>query len=223
MHTKRIAVGYGKKPRWITTARAGSHEKGESIPLMLVVRDILGYADTAKAARKIINDGMVLVDKKPRKDYAYGVGLMDIIEIPETKRYFRVLPGTKKPLLKEIDEKEATFKLCRIVGKKKVKDGKIQINLHDGSTMLLDKNDYKLGDTLVVEIPSRTVKEVIELKKGSTALVSKGRHRGESGKVSEVLESTVGRESLTTVNDFQTLTDYIFVVGKDKPIITLEE
>ncbi|OYT41303.1 MAG: 30S ribosomal protein S4e [Candidatus Altiarchaeales archaeon] len=218
MHTKRIASGYGKKPKWVVTPR-GPHRKEESIPLLMVVRDILKYADNAREARRIINKGMILVDKKPRKDPRYGVGLMDVIEIPKTGEYFRVLPGKKRHVIKKINEKESNIKPCKIIDKRLVKKGRIQLNLHDGGNILVDDNKYKPGDTVILELPDRKIKDWIKFERGNVAMIVRGRHSGDTGKIDEIFPGSAIHKSLTTMGDLQTLTEYIFVIGRDKPMI----
>jgi len=182
MHTKRIAAGYGKKPKWVVTSR-GSYRKEEGIPLLMIVRDVLKYADNAREARRIINDGLILVDKKPRKDPRYGVGLMGVVEIPKTKEYFRVLPSKKRYVIKKINKKESNVKPCKIIDKRLVKKGLIQLNLHDGSNILVDDNKYEPGDTVILELPERKIKDWIKFDKGNVAMIVRGRHSGDTGKI----------------------------------------
>jgi len=218
MHTKRIAAGYGKKPKWVVTSR-GSYRKEEGIPLLMIVRDVLKYADNAREARRIINDGLILVDKKPRKDPRYGVGLMGVVEIPKTKEYFRVLPSKKRYVIKKINKKESNVKPCKIIDKRLVKKGLIQLNLHDGSNILVDDNKYEPGDTVILELPERKIKDWIKFDKGNVAMIVRGRHSGDTGKIDEIFPGSAIHKSLTTMGDLQTLTEYIFVVGGDKPLI----
>jgi small subunit ribosomal protein S4e len=221
MHTKRIAVGYGKENKWVTTPNPGAHTRKESIPLILVVRDILGYADTSREAKKIIHDGLVSVDKKVRRDHKYGVGLMDVIEIPAISKHYRMIPGKKGLEMKEIDEKDSGIKPCRIIGKTKIKGGKIQLIFHDGGALLVDKDEYKTNDTIVIKLPERKMSEAIRFEKGNLALIYKGRHRGMSGKIKDVILATATRKSVTTLDDMQTLTEYSFIIGSDKPVIKI--
>jgi small subunit ribosomal protein S4e len=221
MHTKRIAVGYGKENKWVSTPNPGAHTRKESIPLILVVRDILGFADTSREAKKIIHDGLVSVDKKVRRDHKYGVGLMDVIEIPTISKHYRMVPGKKGLEMKEIDEKESSIKPCRVIGKTVVKGGKIQLILHDGGALLADKDDYKTNDTIVIKLPERKMSEAIRFEKGNLALIYKGRHKGMSGKIKDVILATATRKSVTTLDDMQTLTEYSFIIGSDKPVIKI--
>ena len=221
MHTKRISSGYGKEHKWVVTPKPGAHKKKDSIPLLLIIRDILKFADNSREAKKIIFNGMVVVDKKVRADTKYGAGLMDTLEIPKIKKYFRVLPGKKGLYLKEINEDESGIKLLKIMNKSVYKNGNIQLNLHDGSNIRLDKNKYSTNDTLIVKLPEREIQDTIEFKKGNLAMVVSGRHSGDISEINDVLKGTTTRRSLTTIGKLQTLTDYIFVIGKDKPVISI--
>lgn len=221
MHTKRIAVGYGKENKWVATPNPGAHIRTESTPLILVVRDILGYADTSREAKKIIRDGLVSVDKKVRRDHKYGIGLMDVIEIPTLSKHFRMIPGKKGLEMKEIDEKDSGIKPCRVIGKTKVKGGKTQLALHDGGSLLTDKDEYKTNDTVVINLPERKMSEAIRFEKGNLALIYKGRHKGKSGKIKDIIPATATRKSVTTLDDMQTLTEYSFIIGSDKPVIKI--
>jgi len=221
MHQKRIASGAGKQPRFITVPNPGAHPKEGSIPLITLVRDVLGHADTARETRRIMRDGHIIVNGKARREPKYAVGLMDIVEIPLLKKSFRILPSKKGLYPREIDDKEAGTRLCKIVDKSTMPKGKIQLNLHDGTNILLDKNEYKRKDTLVIDIKTGKVKDSIEFKEGNTAMVVHGRHSGEAGKIGEILPGTMKRDSLTKVGELQTLTRYLFVIGKDKASISI--
>lgn len=220
-HTKRIAAGYGKKHKWVTTPNPGKHKKEDSIPLMLVVRDILGYADTSREVKKIIHNGLILVDKKPRKDPKYGVGLMDVIDIPKANRHFRVIPGKKGLNLKEIDEKESKIKLCEILNKRVVSKDKIQLNLHDSSNIIISNGKYNPRDTIVLDLYDRKIMDVIKFEKDNIGMIVHGRHIGNTGKIDEIIEGTTTRKSLTRIGEIQTLTDYIFVIGREESLISL--
>ncbi len=216
MHTKRIAVGKGKGIKWIITAR-GPHKKSESLTLTEVLKR-LGLADITSEAKKIIAAGEILVDGRKIKDHKYGVGLMDTISLPMLKTNYLV--STSKHRLELVKAKSAKTKLCKVIGKRLLAGGKIQVNLHDGTNVLYDK-PIKVNDTVVLENPDKKIKEVIPYDIGSQVMIVSGRHRGEMGKIKEVLAGTANRDSLTTVDEIKTLTDYVFVVGKDKPAVDL--
>ncbi|MFH1054718.1 MAG: S4 domain-containing protein [Candidatus Altiarchaeota archaeon] len=214
MHTKAIAVGGEKGRKWTATPR-GPHKKTESIPLIDVLK-MLDLADKSEEAEKIISGGMIEVDGKPVKDSKYGVGLMDVLSIPKTKENFIVTTAKKGFTLKVVGSSKT--KLCRVIGKRTLTGGKTQLNLHDGTNLISDKK-VKVNDTIVLELPGRKLKEVIPYEAGNHVLVVSGRHRCEKGVVKEVLPGTAARKSLTAIGDFKTLTEYVFVIGKDKPMV----
>ena len=63
-----------KTNTWVVSSLPGPHAKEECLPLQVVLRDVLGVADTAKEARSIITQGKVLVDKKAKKKGGHPVG-----------------------------------------------------------------------------------------------------------------------------------------------------
>jgi small subunit ribosomal protein S4e len=67
----------------------------------------------------------------------------------------------------------------------------------------------------------------IKFEKGNSALVVAGRNLGRSGKIVELQQGTATRPAMVTIEDstgnkFDTMADYTFVVGTDKPTIRLE-
>ena len=98
-----------KEDTWTVKPSAGSHSINDSIPLTLVIRDVLKLADNAREAKRIINSGNILVNGIVVKDYKFPVGFMDIIEIPKTGEVYRVLLDKKGRLqLNKIEEKNST-------------------------------------------------------------------------------------------------------------------
>jgi len=223
-HTKRIASGLGKEHVWAVTPAPGTHSKRKSVTLASIIRDMLKYADTSREARKIINDGMILVDGKVRRDYKYGTGSMDIISIPKAGKNFRVMPGEKGTVLKEISDDEAKVKLCKILNKSIISGGKLQLNLHDGTSILVpgdsDKT-YRTRDTVIVDLKDKKIVGSIEFNIGNTGLIVSGRHAGKTGKIAEIVKGTAARKSLTVIGEFRTLTDYVFVIGEGEPMISV--
>jgi len=224
MHTKRLSVGKGKSPKWVVTPMPGAHKKSESMTLLTIIRDILGYADTSKEADMIIHNGDILVDKKVRKDPRFSVGLMDVVEIPKINKFFRILPNKKGITLKEIEKKESNVKLCKIMNKVVIDKDKMQLILHDGSNILMKNEDakkFKTRDTLILELPERKIQSVLNLNKERIGLITSGRHSGQTAEISEITDSTQMRKSITKVGEIRTLTDYVFVIGEKKPVITV--
>ncbi len=234
-HLKRLAAPtqwyiHRKTYKWAVRPRPGPHSMKTSIPLLYIVRDYLGYAKTAREARKILNEGKILVDGRVRKDYKFPVGIMDVVSIPETGEHYRVLPNRiGKLILHPISEKEAGIKPLRISNKRMVKGAKVQLNLHDGSNHLVtmdEKDKYRTAYTVLMKVPDREVIEVIPFEVGAYVFVTQGKNVARKGKVVEVRQFPMGWPDVVTIEDengelFDTLKEYAFVVGKDKPEISL--
>ncbi len=217
-----------KEHVWAVKTSPGPHTLKESILLLVVVRDVLGYAEIGKEAKMLIGQGKILVDGKPRKDHRYPVGIMDIVELPDAKQLFRVLPAQGDRLtLHPIKGDEAGFKLCRIVGKTTVKARKTQLNLHDGRNVILtdEEDNYKVNDTLQVKVPVQEVIGNITFEEGVLAIITGGRSQGKYGVVTG-FGSEPGEKQTATIRtpegeEVRTLASYVFAVGSGKPLISL--
>jgi small subunit ribosomal protein S4e len=199
-----------------------------SIPTTVILRDQLKYATTAREAKSLIKNGKMLIDGKVRKDDRFPVGLMDVIHIPDTKEYFRVLPdhgGNLRYLA--ITAEEAQFKLCGIIGKTSLKAGKIQLNLHDGSNVIVntEADKYKVKDVLKIKVPEKEILDHIEFKEMQQVIITGGRSQGAQGVLIKVGPEPGWKRTATirTIegDDIRTLSNYLFVVGVNEPVIKL--
>jgi len=214
-----------KVKEWTVKPIPGPHSKEVSIPITILLRDYLGHATNRKEVNFILHNGDVLVNGRPIKDSSFPVGIMDVIEIPKTKEYFRVLFDKKGSVnLLKIDESEKNTKLFKLINKTMLTGKKVQLNLHDG-TNLLSEEGYKTSSTLVMKVPDMKIVDSLEFKEGYIGLVIKGKNVSRIGKISKITPFGIYKDAviLESGNDkFQTLKDYVLVVGKDSPIIKLE-
>ncbi|MBU3905330.1 MAG: 30S ribosomal protein S4e [Nanoarchaeota archaeon] len=201
-----------KTHKFITTVR-GPH--ADALSLHVLVRDVLGLAETGKEAKTIITSGNVLVDGKKRKDIKFGVGSMDVIEIPLMKKSWRAVPRKGLTFIEADDNK---IKLCRINGKRNIKKGKTQYNLHDGKNILSDKK-YNTKDSLLLEIPSLKITDHVEFKEGNLAFVTRGSHDGLMSKI-KTIDKINKRVWLN--GEIEVPIKNIMMVGKDKPLVKVE-
>jgi small subunit ribosomal protein S4e len=227
-----------KEAVWIVRPSSGPHSLEKCLPLALVLRDILEVAETRKEAKKIISQGKIYVDGKVRLKDDFPLGLMDVISMPDLKKFYRVLPSHKGLFLNPISKEEASFKLIRVEGKTKAKNGISQIALHDGSNMLVKVEDpdnlsevnYETFDTLKLGLPEKEVLDQLKTKKGNMAVITGGKNIGKQGKIVEIekTEAKKRRNALVVIEDaqgnrYQTILDFIFSVGGAKSLITLQE
>jgi small subunit ribosomal protein S4e len=192
----------------------------ESIPLSIVFKDMLKKAQTTKEVKHILTTHQVVVNGKARKNHRYGLGLMDVLVIPKTKESFRMLINKKGKLtMIPIDQKESAIRLVKVKNKKLLKKKRLQINTHDGTSVLAAKDEYRVGDTLVLNEKNQ-IKEVLKLKKGAVVLMTKGKHVGIVGTVQELKDNVVKIKYNNHL--LESKKDYLFVIGRDKPIIKTE-
>ncbi len=230
IHRKEIA--------WVVKPSPGPHSLQNCLSLALVLRDILEFAKTRKEAKTIVSQGRVYVDGKVRREDDYSVGLMDVISIPDVEKFFRIMPSGKGLVLNPIDKEEAKFKLCRIENKKVVKNGHIQLNLHDGSNILVKVADpkspqedvYKTLNTIKISLPERQILEHIKTKEDDFAIITGGKNIGKYGKIVEIekAEGKKHRNALVTIEDekgnrYQTILNFVLALGETKPLISPTE
>ncbi|MFX1474055.1 MAG: 30S ribosomal protein S4e [Promethearchaeota archaeon] len=237
-HLKRLAapghwqIRRKEHPFTIRTS-PGSHSLTESIPLAVVVRDMLNLTTTFKETRRVIARGAVKVDGIVRKNYKHPVGLMDVVEIPEIKVRYRMVPSSQHLLsIHSIPKGEVGVKLCKIVGKTTVVKGNVQLHLHDGRNVLVTVKDpktkpeqeYNSGDTLLITIPKQGIQTRIPLKEGVTAIITGGVHTGFVGVLEKIdTEIKLGTIKGADGTTFQTALRYVFAIGEDKSLISLPE
>ncbi len=239
-HLKRLPAPahwpvHRKEFRWVVKPRPGPHMVGRCLPLLLIVRDMLQLAKTRREARFLLSEGQIKVDGSVRRGDDYPVGLMDVVEIPSTKKAYRVLPSPNKGLvLHPITGDETEFKLCQIVNKTMVKRGYIQLNLHDGRNILLKVKDarnpaedvYETHDTVKVQLPNTEISAHLKLEEGVLAVVTGGKNVGDFGEVVKIEEMEGPHSPAITLKDdggdqFKTIINYVFVIGKGTPWISM--
>ncbi len=224
-----------KVNKWTFKPRAGPHPAASSIPLAIAIRDIFHYAKTAREAKIVISEGKITVDGVARRDVKFPLGIMDVVAIPEANSTFRVLPILRKGLrLLEVPAEERDLKMCRIENKTSVREGRIQLNTHDGKNILIKVKDtrrptedvYHTLDTLLVKVPDNTVVKHFRFAEGAYVIVVNGGNLGREGRIRQIIKGTATQPTLVAVEDpqgnlFQTQGDYVFVVGEDKPALKL--
>ena len=73
----------------------GPHKQRECLPLCLILRNRLKYALTYKEVTTILQQRLVKVDGKVRRDKCYPTGIMDVVTIDKTDDHFRIIYDQK--------------------------------------------------------------------------------------------------------------------------------
>lgn len=213
-----------KRNVFTTRVRAGAHSKQTSIPLGFIARDMLSAGDTMFETKKILNKGEILVNGRAQKENRFAVGLFDMIEVlPAGKKYRAVYDFKGRLVLNELGKKSTTEKISKIMFKKAVKNGVVQLTTSDGFVFLEKKTAFKPGDSLRFSLPDKKILEGIELKKGSAVFFTGGKQVGKTGVVTEITEGTKRREKLVDVDmegtQVRTTEKNVVAVGKNSPAI----
>lgn len=226
-HLKRLAIPKTwhlkrKETKWITRPKPGAHPISMGMSLSVFMRKLAKVAKTSKEVKNVLNTKEVLVDGAKRKDPRMPVGLMDSISFPQINEHYRVLLDFKGRLTAvSMSGEDAKTKLSRVESKTLQKKGKVQLNMSDGRSLLIDKDEYKVGDSLLLNLPDQKIKSHFKLEKGAQVFLIGGKHAGALGSVEDISGQKIifkGKSS----DSYETAKKYAFVVGKDKPMIKLE-
>jgi len=185
MHAKRQTINKSwpiprKGTKYVIVA---SHDKNRGIPLLVILRDILKLASNRREIRKILQDKLVSVNWKVRREENFAVLPFDILKIGEKNYELRF---SEKGMLeaKETNRKDIILK---VVDKKTLKK-KTQLNLLYGRNILTDK-EVKVGDSVVIK--EKKIEKVLNLEKGKEAIIFAGKYTGRKGKIDKIEEKTV--------------------------------
>lgn len=165
-----------KNNTYVSTIK-GSRSKENAIPVVVFLRDVLEYAETEKEAKKIVRKGEVKRNGDTVKDIKEGLGILDVVEIPETEEIYRTVRRGK---YLEFVPVEDTTVAAKIVGKD-VKGDRFIYRLHNGENYST-KDEYSTGNTLLFD----SGVEEVEMEEGAEVLVVKGQHAGEVAEVKEL-------------------------------------
>ena len=227
-HLKRLAAPrIWKIPRkeytFAPKPSPGPHPTKRSLPLLIILRDVLHIGDNRREIKKIIAERSIKIDGRVITDAKFPVGFMDVITVG--KNNYRALYDVNGRItLVEIPEDNAQWKLVRIEDKRVLKGGKIQLNLYDGRNILLNENKYKTGDVLKIDIPSQKITGHYPLAEGSIAMIIGGKHRGQLAHIKEYHITKSPKENIVTFEEgFETTKRNVFVVGIGKPEVTIPE
>lgn len=210
-----------KESTFTVKGRPGPHNKNTSVPLSFTLVKILELAKTTSEAKKIIADGQIKINGTIRRNSKFPTGIFDIITIDAQKKKYRILLDKKGRLvIKEIDAKSKDFKISKVISKRIIKKGKIEVTTNDGFTITLEKEKINVNDSLKLSMPEQKIEEIYPLAQGNTAYIVGGAHVGDINTVKEIIKGTLQRKELVSLENenakFQTVTRNVFVIGKEK-------
>jgi small subunit ribosomal protein S4e len=171
----------GKRKRFIAIP---SHGLNDGISLLFLLRDVLKIAATRKEARYMTLNGIVKINNKVKHNENFPVNVLDVLclENKETVLYYKLEIIKSKFSLIEIDKKDANSKIIKIVGKKILVGGDVQMNLQDGQNVV-SKDKFRVGDSVLMNTKEGKIEKVLGLKKGARIEILNGKHAGEKGEI----------------------------------------
>lgn len=223
-HQKRLSVPNSwpvERKEQTYTVKAGAGPHGEDgVPLLIILRDVLGYVDSKKEARYALEQDSVLVNGKALSDEQRPIGMFDILAFVEREEFYRVFPDEGGRLaLTEIDADAADSRLGKVVKKQQVAGGDTQLTLHDGTTLLADDDTITQNDSIVVSNDDKSVVAHFSYEEGALVTAVDGEHAGEIGTVDEIQVTTGSSQNNVLVDQddgrFETVEDYVVVIDEN--------
>ncbi|HOI18703.1 MAG TPA: 30S ribosomal protein S4e [Candidatus Woesearchaeota archaeon] len=228
-HIKRISVPRTwpirrKENKFVARPTVGPRPLSQTLPLVVVIRDMLKLASNAKEVKQLINAKEILVNGKLIDSYTFPIGLFDVLNLPNIQSHYRlVFDKLGRLSIIKIPQNESEFNVLRIIGKTLLKGKKLQLNLESGINILVTEKDtkqYTVGEALLIKLPKIEIIEHIPLKKGSFVCILNGKHIGRHGTISEVLENDI-----LVVNSEETAIEVdkksVIAIGEKSPSISV--
>ncbi|QFU83954.1 30S ribosomal protein S4e [Natronorubrum aibiense] len=224
-HQKRLSVPKSwpvERKTNVFTVKADAGPHGEAgVPLVILLRDVLGYVDSKKEARYALSEDSILVNGEAINDEQRPIGMFDIVAFPGREEYYRVFPDEGGRLaLTEIDEDAAESRLGKIEGKQQVPGGDTQLTLHDGTNVLVeDGSEYNTSDSIVVDNDDKSIVAHFPFEEGALVTAVSGNHGGKIGEI-DAIDITPGSGSNTVGVDtddggFETVQEYVVVIDEN--------
>jgi len=197
----------------------GPHKLRECLPLIILLRNRLKYALTAREVQLILNQRLVKVDGKVRTDATYPAGFMDVVSIDKTNELFRLLYDTKGRFsIQPITAAEASYKLCKVrkvsIGPKRVP----HLTTTDGRTIRFPDPLISANDTIKLDLATGKITDFVKFDLNNLVMITGGRNLGRVGVVTH-REKHPGSFDIVHVRDasgqqFATRLTNVFVIGK---------
>jgi len=178
--SKKIAIPK-KGTKYVV--RPASHLK-EGVPVLIAVRDLLKIVHTTKEAKAILPS--LKLNSRPISNIKETIKLFNLFEADKVYR-LSILP-TNKFFLEEAKDKET--RLAKVISKRLVKKGFIQLSLHDGTNIETKDNSIHVGDSLYLD-SNNQIKKHLPLEKGKNVFVINGKFVGQTGVIQDIKDNLV--------------------------------
>ncbi|KAI4130673.1 MAG: hypothetical protein LQ347_003288 [Umbilicaria vellea] len=204
----------------------GPHKLRDCMPLIVFIRNRLKYALNSRETKAIVMQRLIKVDGKVRTDTTYPAGFMDVISIEKTGENFRLVYDTKgRFTVHRIQTEEAEYKLGKVKRVQLGKGGIPYLVTHDARTIRYPDPAIKVNDTVKIDLATGKITEFIRFDTGVIAMATGGRNMGRVGVITH-RERHDGGFNIVHIKDaidnsFATRESNVFVIGREKPWISL--
>ncbi len=189
--TKSVVIPR-KKYTYYVRSLPGKHRSSEGIALLGILRDLMKIVNNGKEARYLIRSGNVKVDGKTIKEEKYIVGFGDLLNIKGDK--FVTHLDAKGKLIVIKDESDQKSKKLKVLSKGKAKTGKVVLRLNDGRNVISNKEEVQTGDTVVLDLSTNQIQDVLPFEQGRQVIIFRGKNAGLTGKITKIDEEFVELE-----------------------------
>lgn len=209
-HQKRLSApkhyDIDRKGLTYTTTTEGSRSPEQGIPAVIFLREVTGYAETKKEAKKIIRDGQLHRNGNRITGFRDTIGIMDVIEVSETGETYRMLPSSKSLVFEETEDDRVAAKITG----KTVEGDEYVYHLHNGENLRTGE-EYSTGSTLILNGDA----EEHEMVEGEEAVILGGQHAGKIAEIKELHKRGMRPDTATVETDqeFEIRQDKLFVKG----------
>ncbi|KAL1973695.1 hypothetical protein VTN31DRAFT_5255 [Thermomyces dupontii] len=216
----KMSGAYAPKPS------PGPHKARDCLPLIVFIRNRLKYALNTRETKAVLMQRHVKVDGKVRTDPTYPAGFMDVITIEKTGENFRLIYDTKgRFAVHRIQAEEAEYKLGKVKRVQLGKGGIPFLVTHDARTIRYPDPLIKVNDTVKIDLATGKITDFIKFDTGALVMVTGGRNMGRVGVITH-RERHDGGFNIVHIKDavdntFATRESNVFVIGQDKPWISL--
>jgi len=230
-HLKRLAA----PSHWLLDKLSGSyaprpssgpHKLRDCMPLVVFIRNRLKYALNGREVKAILMQRLVKVDGKVRTDATFPAGFQDVISIEKTGEHFRLIYDTKgRFTVHRITGEEAEYKLGKVKRVQLGKGGIPYLVTHDARTIRYPDPAVKVNDTVKIDLNTGKITDFVKFDTGAIAIVTGGRNMGRVGVITH-RERHDGGFNIVHIkdavdNEFATREGNVFIIGKEKPWISL--
>lgn len=207
-HSKRISapIHYPTERKGLTyvSELKDSRSPDNSVPAVLMLRDILEYADTKKEAKKIIRNGEILRNGEPLRDVKEGIGVLDTVKIPEAEETYRVFRRGTEMVFEQVED--GGKHVAKIIDKE-VEGEKYVYRLHNGENFSSNE-EFNVGSTLVFNGEGA---EEVPLEGGKKVIATEGSHAGKKSELEDIKQRKMDKD-IGVTDRFETLLENLVAV-----------